>query len=174
VDVLVVDDQDSIRSLMQRWLAAAGYSVLTVSSADEALEAVAAHEPGVVVTDVHLVGNDGLWLVRHLRTASPDTSVVFISGDAVAGPMLARAGIGAFDYLAKPFTIAQLTEAVDRGAACHEERVIRRRQALAVPADAPLPLWSYDEHDHTWIQRADWLPSPLAISRLVADMHLHR
>ncbi len=172
LDVLVVDDQESIRALTQRWLVAAGYAVLAVATAEEALEAMAAHEPGVVVTDVHLGEHDGLWLARHIRATFPDTSVVFISGDAAAGPMLARAGIGAFDYLAKPFTIAQLTEAVDRSAACFQERVVLGAQRAAAAADAVLPLWSYDDRDDTWVQRADWLPSSLAISRLVADMHL--
>jgi DNA-binding NtrC family response regulator len=170
--VLVVDDQESIRALTRRWLVAAGYSVLAVSGADEALEAMAAHEPGVVVTDVRLGEHDGLWLARHIRATFPDTSVVFISGDAAAGPMLARARIGAFDYLAKPFTIAQLTEAVDRGAACYQERVVLGAQRAAAAADTVLPLWSYDDRDDTWVQQADWLPSPLAVSRIVADLHL--
>jgi two-component system C4-dicarboxylate transport response regulator DctD len=170
--VLVVDDQESIRVLTQRWLVAAGYSVLAVAGADEALAAMAAHEPGVVVTDVRLGEHDGLWLARHIRATFPDTSVVFISGDPAAGPLLARAGIGAFDYLAKPFTTAQLTEAVDRSTAYYAERVVLRAQRATAAADAVLPLWSYDERDHTWVQQADWLPSPLAVSRLVADMHL--
>ena len=172
-DVLVVDDQPSIRSLTSRWLEHSGYRVLAVSTADQALDAMDGSGAGIAVVDVHLVGHDGVWLARQLRERTPDAALIFVSGDPSAAPTLARAGLGVFDYLEKPFTAAQFMEAVDRGASWHEDRLVARRQQ-AEPVTGAAPQWSYDEQDGTWVQRADWLPSPTAVSRIVVDLRLNR
>jgi len=171
-DVIVVDDQESIRNLTARWLEHAGYRVRAVASADEAAAMLDEVDPAVIVSDVRLPDRDGVWLGRQVREASSETALVFMSGDASSGPTVARAGLGAFDYLAKPFSRTQLLEAVDRGVAWHEDRVVRRQQQTE--DDAAARIWSRDEPSQRWVQHADWLPSPAAIGRLAADLGLSR
>ena len=173
-DVLVVDDDASTRELTCQWLEDAGYGVDMLSRAEEALLAVRDCAPSVVVTNVQLPDHDGLWLARQIRAASPDTAFVFVSNDPTAGPVVARAGIGAFDYLGTPIAASTLIEAVERGSNWHEARSVRRRQTTAADSEQAAPLWSYDADTNTLTQHADWLPSPLAVSRLVTDLLLDR
>lgn len=135
-DVLVVDDEASIRQITSRWLQHAGYRVAGVASAEEAVAAMSDHGPRVLVTDVQMPGRDGLWLAHQFRLRFPDTALVVVSGDPTTGPAVAGARLGALDYLTKPFTIDELTEAVDRGVRWHEARVFERLDRAAASRSA--------------------------------------
>ncbi len=130
-DVLVVEDEAPIRQITSRWLQHAGYRVAGVASAEEAIAVADGRGPQVLVTDVQMPGRDGLWLAQQFRHRFPDTALVMVSGDPTTGPAAATARLGAFDYLPKPFTADQLTEAVDRGVRWHEARVIERLDRAA-------------------------------------------
>jgi two-component system C4-dicarboxylate transport response regulator DctD len=173
-DVLVVDDDAASRMLTSQWLEDRGYQVEMRPGPREALEAMEECAPGVVVTNVHLPDHDGLWLAQQIQALLPDTALVFTSDDPSAGPVMARAGIGVFDYLERPFTIAQLVEAVERGTRWHALRVADRRQKAVADAEHAAPIWSYDAETETMTQHADWLPNPVAVSRLVTDLLLAR
>jgi DNA-binding NtrC family response regulator len=173
-DVLVVDDDPSAMTLTSQWLKDGGYRVEIVAGAQEAIESLEVRTPSVVVANTRLRGHGGLWLAQQLRTRLPDVALVLTSADSTAGPLFARAGLGAFDYLEKPFTVAQLIEAVDRGTRWHEQRLVDRRQRDAAEAEHAAAVWSYDADSKTLTQHADWLPSPVAVSRLVTDLLLAR
>jgi signal transduction histidine kinase/CheY-like chemotaxis protein len=114
--VLVVEDEDSVRTLVQRILERNGYRVLTAESGAKALETVALHEGeiGVVLTDVVMPGMSGREFADQVTAATPELKVVFMSGypDEVA------AGLGVLgpetNYLQKPFTEAGVLAALDR------------------------------------------------------------
>jgi DNA-binding NtrC family response regulator len=172
--LLVVDHDVTTGMLTSRWLEDGGYRVEMLSGAHEAIEALEDRTPSVVVIDVQVPGDDGLWLAGQIRVLWPDTALVFTSGDPAAGPVVARAGIGAFDYLERPFTVAQLMEAVDRGTSWQRQHAADRRRKLVADATQAAPIWSYDADTKTLTQHADWLPSPVAVSRLVTDLLLAR
>lgn len=113
--VLVVDDEESVRSLLARWLEAAGHTVLTASGAETALEAIQQNAPAVVLCDIRMPGHDGLWLVGQIRERHPDTAVIMASGvnDVEASLECMRHGV--LDYLTKPFGRDRLLDAVRRG-----------------------------------------------------------
>ena len=108
-DVLVVDDNADMRAYLTRLLSPA-WSVRTTADGVEALEAVAQHRPDVVVTDVMMPRMDGFELLRALRGDPATGAVPVLMLTARAGQEASVEGLeaGADDYLAKPFTAAEL------------------------------------------------------------------
>ncbi|SDF73497.1 Hpt domain-containing protein [Blastococcus aurantiacus] len=134
VKVLVVEDEDATRLMLERRLSWAGYRIRAVSSADEATTLLdGAFEPDVVVTDMFMPGGSGLGLVNALRElpSSAELPVIFLSGRALPGDVLAGRSLGA-TYLAKPCTLADLARAIDQAAGTTTDEladVVRRRLA---------------------------------------------
>jgi CheY-like chemotaxis protein len=73
--VLVVDDQDDARSLLEAMLQAAGATVTTAASAKEARQIIASERPHVLVSDIGMPGEDGYALIRSIRDADDATHV---------------------------------------------------------------------------------------------------
>ena len=111
--VLVVEDQEALRDAIQRMLEAAGLRVTGVGSAEEAVEAVGAEWPDLLVTDVMLPGHSGIELAGQLRAQRP-LAVILMSG--YTAPALGD-GLEAFTVLQKPFTLAAFLAAVDEALA---------------------------------------------------------
>lgn len=132
VKVLVVEDEDTTRLMLERRLSWAGYRVRAASSADEARTVLdGVFEPDVVVTDMFMPGGSGLGLANALREQSScaDLPVIFLSGRALPGDVAAGRSLGA-TYLSKPCSLADLATAIDEaaGATTDElEDVVRRR-----------------------------------------------
>ncbi|RBY92147.1 hypothetical protein DQ244_07535 [Blastococcus sp. TBT05-19] len=132
VKVLVVEDEDATRLMLERRLTWAGYRVRAAASADEATDALdGAFAPDVVVTDMFMPGGSGLSLANSLREhpASANLPVIFLSGRALPGDVSAGRSLGA-TYLAKPCTLADLARAIDEAAGTSTdelEDVVRRR-----------------------------------------------
>lgn len=101
--LLVVDDDDTVRSVMVTSLRDLGYHVLEASGATAAMvQALAADRLDLVITDLAMPEGDGRALVARLRAERPDLPVLFVSGYAE------RHGLSAQDVLAKPFTPDEL------------------------------------------------------------------
>jgi len=113
--LLLVEDEEGVRRLTVRALENAGWRVLVAPSGDVALQLLSREPapPRVVVTDFVLPGMDGAELVRLVRTIHPKVPVILVSGYAESA---AREGLPDIDlqFLAKPFTIRQLLEAIDQ------------------------------------------------------------
>jgi CheY-like chemotaxis protein len=112
--VLVVEDEDAVRTLMRLTLEARGYRVLGAASPNEALELVARH-PGsipLVVTDVIMPGMSGGELAERLAALRPEIRVIFVSGytdDTIAHQGVLDPGV---HFLQKPFTLDGLARKV--------------------------------------------------------------
>ncbi|WP_427151998.1 SpoIIE family protein phosphatase [Streptomyces sp. TRM70308] len=108
--VLVADDNADMREYLTRLLTGAGYGVAAVADGVEALAAVRAHAPDLVVSDVMMPRLDGLSLVAELRADSRTAAVPVLLLSARAGQEASIEGLraGADDYLVKPFTAAEL------------------------------------------------------------------
>lgn len=111
--LLVVEDEDAVRELMAAWLRRAGYVVVTASGAVEARDRAARHLDAldVVIADLELPDADGRALVAELRARRPNLGALFVSG--YPEPPAPPAG-GRTAFLQKPFTAADLRQAVDR------------------------------------------------------------
>jgi PAS domain S-box-containing protein len=108
--VLVVDDNADMREYLTRLLRGAGHRVSTVHDGQEALDAVRAHTPDVVISDVMMPRLDGLALVAALRADHRTAAVPVLLLSARAGEEASIEGLraGADDYLVKPFAAAEL------------------------------------------------------------------
>jgi PAS domain S-box-containing protein len=124
--VIVVDDDDSIKRLVQRSLEAVGYTVHAAANADEALQAVErwAGQIDVLVTDVAMPGLPGPELAALARATQPDIGVVFISGNAEEATIRGGDADGTWSFLQKPFSVESLRIAVGRGL----DAAVRARQ----------------------------------------------
>jgi CheY-like chemotaxis protein len=116
--VLVVDDEETIRALLQEWLGRAGHVVQTAASGREALQLAGKTRFDLVVTDVLMPDGDGLELIAALKTALPSARVLAISGGGryIEGDnclKIAR-GWGAHAALMKPFDEKGFFAAMDQ------------------------------------------------------------
>lgn len=119
--VLVVDDQQVVRDFLKRSLESSGFAVKQAGSALIALELMATAAASVVLCDVRMPVNNGLWLTEQLRARWPDVPVIMITALEDEETISACRGLGAFDYLTKPISQKQLRDAVRRAMATLEE-----------------------------------------------------
>lgn len=114
--VLVVDDNPANSKLARVVLAAAGHDVVTAGDADEALAAIGARAPDIILMDLQLPGMDGLELTRRLR-ADPATAaipIVALTAYAMRGDEQRALEAGCSGYLTKPIDTRTLNASVMR------------------------------------------------------------
>lgn len=131
--ILVVDDDLLIRSGLQRILSHQGYKVEQAESA-EAAHALFPQQPfDLVITDLQMPGQDGLALLRDLKSRSPHTPVVMLTAHGSMDVVVDAMRGGASDFLTKPYKPQELLTIVAR-------EVTRHRQALPPGMDDALGL----------------------------------
>ncbi|HET7650958.1 MAG TPA: nitrogen regulation protein NR(I) [Gammaproteobacteria bacterium] len=124
-DVWIVDDDPSLRLVMSEALSDAGYRVRSLVSAEDMREALAGSRPDVLVTDIRLPGEDGLALLRTLRTDHPSLPVIVVTAHSDLGSTVAAYEGGAFEYLPKPFDLDELVALVARAAQTVTKKDVR-------------------------------------------------
>ncbi|WP_370328395.1 response regulator transcription factor [Euzebya sp.] len=128
--ILTVDDEVHIRELVRMGLAVHGYHVVEAADGRGALEALAAHEPDLVVLDVMMPGLDGFEVARRIRAGtgpSRQVPIIFLTARDETTDKVAGLRLGSDDYLTKPFSIEELAARVD---------AVLRRSGLAATATA--------------------------------------
>lgn len=132
--VLVVDDELVVREFLTRCLERAGYSVKQASNAGEALEMMTVTAAGLVLCDIRMPGQDGLWLLERMRARWPQVPIVMVTGiddlDTVRETRLR----GALDYITKPIKPAQLLDVVKRVTALTLERTAMIEESVSAPS----------------------------------------
>jgi DNA-binding response OmpR family regulator len=111
--VLVVDDDPKIVGLVGAYLHRAGYRVITAADGEQALKLVHDENPCLIVLDVMLPGVDGLVLARHLRDSNQTVPILMMSARGRVDDRIRGLVEGADDYLAKPFSPAELVVRVN-------------------------------------------------------------
>jgi len=126
--VWVIDDDRSIRWVLEKALQKAGMRVTSFPSADGVLEELKNAQPDTIVSDIRMPGMDGITLLETIHSTYPDLPVIIMTAHSDLDSAVSAYHSGAFEYLPKPFDI---TEAVDQvGRAC---RVSRETQASKEP-----------------------------------------
>jgi two-component system cell cycle sensor histidine kinase/response regulator CckA len=112
--ILLVEDEEGLRSLNARGLRSRGYTVIEASNGIEALEALEERDGAVdlVVSDVVMPEMDGPTLLRKMRARNPDLRIVFVSGYAEDAFAKSLEENEKFDFLAKPFALSALVAKV--------------------------------------------------------------
>jgi DNA-binding response OmpR family regulator len=106
-DVLVVDDDRTVREVVVSYLRAGGHRVREAGDGEAALAAVGSRRPDIVVLDLMLPGIDGLEVCRRLRRQG-DVPIVMLTALGAAADRVVGLELGADDYVAKPFSPREL------------------------------------------------------------------
>jgi len=110
--ILVVDDETSVRELLLTFLKDRGFSVAGAKDGHEALELAQKLKPQMIFLDIAMPGLNGIETLRRLRKETPESNVIMISGHADHDMALAALDLGAFDFIKKPFDLAYLQNVV--------------------------------------------------------------
>ena len=106
--LLLVDDEENLRSMLDAALRHSGFDVVPVGSGREALDAVKAERPELIVLDVMLPDIDGFEVCRRLRTEGDRTPVLFLTARDATEDTVRGLTLGGDDYLVKPFSLEEL------------------------------------------------------------------
>ncbi len=139
-DILIVDDESDIRMLMAGVLRDEGYATRDAADSSEAIAAIQARQPTLVILDIWLQGSelDGIGILRRLRTEMPSVPVVMISGHGTIETAVEAIKIGAYDFIEKPFKSDRLLLVIARAI---EAAQLRRENAeLRLRAGGELDL----------------------------------
>lgn len=123
--VLVVDDERNIREVLAQYLEVAGFAVIEAADGATALRLAATTPPDLVVLDLMLPGIDGMEVCRRLRAEST-IPILMLTAKTEEEDKLAGFGLGADDYVTKPFSPREVVVRV--------QALLRRVEALRVPA----------------------------------------
>ena len=129
--VLIVDDEEMVRTALAQWLRLSGFATQVASNADQALAALDDSRPDVILTDVRMPGLSGLDLLRTVRDRALPAEVILITGHGDVPMAVEAMRAGAFDFLQKPYVphelVASLRRAVAQAALKREISQLRRR-----------------------------------------------
>ena len=128
--VLVVEDDEPIRRMLERTLAAAGYAVASAPDGGSALAAVERAAPDLIVLDLGLPGLDGLAVCRRIRSLGLALPILVLTARDAVPDRVAGLDAGADDYLVKPFAT---------------EELLARLRALLRRGDEPGELLAFDD-----------------------------
>lgn len=116
LNVWLVDDDASIRWVLERALRQGGMSPTAFDHADTALAALRRDRPDVLITDIRMPGRSGLDLLTEIRDSQPELPVIVMTAHSDLDSAVAAYQGGAFEYLPKPFDIDQAVDLVRRAA----------------------------------------------------------
>lgn len=128
IQILIVEDDASLRKLVAETLAAHGYAVTPSANASEALEVLQSGPVDLVLTDLRMPGMPGEDLIRQIRSIFPTVPVIAATAFGSVESAVALTRAGAADYLTKPFRTRALLDSISR---VLEESRPRREQARA-------------------------------------------
>jgi|ETNmetMinimDraft_33_1059910.scaffolds.fasta_scaffold149349_2 DNA-binding response OmpR family regulator len=115
--ILIIEDDQEIRDLIQRLLDREGYDTITARDGIEGMEVFRSSAPDIVITDLLMPRMEGIDTIKEIRTINATINILAISGGGPAAPatQLEKArGVGATETLAKPFNPDELLNAVSR------------------------------------------------------------
>jgi len=127
-NVLVVDDEPPLRSVLRTSLSARGFAVEEAGSGEQALEIIPQHPFDIILLDINMPGMGGLEACRRIRALTPHAGIVMVTVRDTESDIVRALDAGADDYVTKPFRFGELVARL--------RAVLRRRD----PGDAPAAL----------------------------------
>ena len=121
LSILILDDEPIVVRRLKPALEKVGYQVETFTQSAEALARIEERDFDIVITDLKMEGVDGMEFLTRVKERSPRTEEIVITGFATMATTKESFQKGVFDFLAKPFKIAEIQEAVDRA----KEKILR-------------------------------------------------
>lgn len=127
-NVLVVEDEELMRSILRQLLEGAGYGVFTAGSAEMALEIFPGSDIAITLTDIKMAGMDGLELLDNLKAIDEDALVIIMTAYSSVDSAISALRKGAYDYVTKPFVNEDLLQTVKN--AITQRELFRENRAL--------------------------------------------
>ena len=120
--VLIVDDELEVRQILQEFLAHKGHEVYAAGSGPEALNALDTFKPDVVLLDVSMPEMDGVETLKRIVALQPTLPIIMVTANADVGITSKLLGLGAADYIPKPFDLEYLDQAVSIQVSAAQDR----------------------------------------------------
>jgi len=130
--LLVVEDDNAVRTTLVTFLELEGYQVDAVSSSHEALQLLEQRAYPIVISDIYLDDRTGLDVLQEARRRDPSCAVILMTARGTMETVMAATRGGAFDYIAKPFELEKMLE------------TIKRAEQARAAAEAPEPAEEED------------------------------
>ncbi len=128
--VLVVEDEELMRSILRRLLEDAGFRVFTADSSETALEIFPDNDIAATLTDIKMAGMDGLQLLERIKAVDPNAMVIIMTAYSSVDSAVSALRKGAYDYVTKPFVNEDLLQTIKNAILqrelFHENRALRR------------------------------------------------
>ena len=112
--ILVIDDEQGIRDLLDTLLSRKGYDVLLAENGQKGLEIFRRERPDVMVLDLKMAGMDGLTVLRQVRNLNPKQPVIMLTGAGTPESKLQARALGVTEYVEKEFSLHLLGDALKR------------------------------------------------------------
>ncbi len=126
--ILVVEDEELMRSILRRLLETAGYEVVTADSAESGLAAFGENDIAATITDIRMSGMDGIEFLDRIKNVDADALVVIMTAYSSVDSAVAALRKGAYDYVTKPFVNEDLIQTVRN--AIKQRELFRENRAL--------------------------------------------
>lgn len=133
--IWVIDDDQSIRWVLEKALNQSGFTVSSFESADTALDSLTTTRPNAIITDIRMPGMDGLDFLQLLSEQHPNIPVIIMTAHSDLDSAVSAYQGGAFEYLPKPFDIDEAVDLAQR--ACKKSEEQATRDGSQVHEDTP-------------------------------------
>jgi DNA-binding NtrC family response regulator len=139
VDLLLVDDDNDFRTIAGRRFARSGYQVQQAPDGESALAAAERRQFDVAIVDMRMPGMSGLELLEKMRQSQPECEVVMLTGEGTIETAVRAMKLGAFDYLTKPFPLADLETLIQKAYEHRQLRKENRQLRVVLERSQPKP-----------------------------------
>lgn len=112
--ILVVDDEEALRSVLSAELLAEGYTVDTAVDGENAVSILGEEDFDLVLLDIKMKRVDGFEVLRHVKKVRPETKVIMLTGFADLKNAIESKRLGAEDFVSKPYDLVDLLTTVER------------------------------------------------------------
>ncbi len=133
--ILVIDDEENIRSTLEEFLALNGYDVATAVDGSDGLDRLGRESYDLVLTDLNMPGVDGIAVIEWAKETQPDLPIVIMSGQATVESTIHALRLGASDYLLKPFSLDEIERTIEN---CLERKRLEIRNTELTEANEQL------------------------------------
>ncbi|MDY0213608.1 MAG: sigma-54 dependent transcriptional regulator [Desulfuromonadaceae bacterium] len=135
--ILIIEDDESLRRVLEFNLEEVGYRVLTASEGEGGLETFRTERPPLVITDIQMPGISGIEVLKAVKAEAPETLVIVITAYGSVEKAVEAMKLGAYDYLTKPFGRDELRLTVDKALSYYglQEENARLRTELSDQID---------------------------------------
>ncbi len=135
--MLVVDDRENMRTLLETTFSERGFDVATASCGEDAIDLISSQPFDVVITDLSMPGKNGIEVLKAAKAAAPDTEVIIITAYGTVETAVEAMRLGACDFISKPFKLTEIELKV--------EKVVRKMDA---PRAQPIQTWIHPSVQH--------------------------